>query len=52
MEELDLEPMFEASLEDFEGEDFCSHCGKEFTDFSDLGCGHCDRRHPEFGTAG
>jgi hypothetical protein len=27
----------------------CKHCGKEYEDFSDLGCGHCDRRHPEYG---
>ena len=28
----------------------CGHCGKELDDFSDLGCEHCDRRHPDFGT--
>ncbi|MCP9495910.1 MAG: hypothetical protein MSG64_15785 [Pyrinomonadaceae bacterium MAG19_C2-C3] len=27
----------------------CSHCGKDIYDFSDLGCGYCDRRNPEFG---
>lgn len=27
----------------------CEHCGKAFEDCSDLGCGHCDARHPEFG---
>jgi len=27
----------------------CPHCGKEYEDFSDLGCGHCDARHPDFG---
>ena len=30
-------------------EDRCDHCGKPFDEFGDLGCGHCDRRHPEFG---
>ncbi len=33
---------------DYEPE-VCPHCGKEYEDFSDLGCGHCDRRHPEWG---
>jgi hypothetical protein len=28
----------------------CPYCGKEYEDFSDLGCEHCDRRHPDFGT--
>ena len=28
---------------------FCSHCGKDYEDFSDLGCEHCDRRHPLYG---
>lgn len=28
----------------------CPHCGKDIYDFSDLGCGHCDRRSPEWGT--
>ena len=53
----DMDPLqraaFEASIEDVEyarAEDFCSHCGKEMSDFSDLGCEHCDRRHPDFGT--
>lgn len=27
----------------------CGRCGKEFEDFSDLGCGYCDSRHPEWG---
>jgi len=27
----------------------CKHCGKELYDFSDIGCGYCDRRHPDFG---
>jgi hypothetical protein len=27
----------------------CSHCGKPFYDFADLGCEYCDRRHPGFG---
>jgi hypothetical protein len=30
--------------------DYCPHCGKEFEDFSDMGCERCDRRHPGFGT--
>lgn len=29
---------------------YCPHCGKEYEDFSDMGCGHCDRRSPEWGT--
>ena len=29
--------------------DVCPHCGKEFEDFSDIGCGYCDRRSPEWG---
>lgn len=33
-------------------EDFCSHCGKNFYDFSDLGCGFCDRRSPDWGLVG
>jgi len=24
--------------------DACRHCGKEFEEFGDLGCEHCDRR--------
>ncbi len=27
----------------------CSHCGKAFDDFSDLGCEYCDTRHPGYG---
>jgi hypothetical protein len=27
-------------------EAFCPHCGKEYEDFSDLGCEHCDQRYP------
>jgi len=34
--------------EDYEPE-VCPHCGKEYEDFSDIGCGHCDRRSPEWG---
>lgn len=30
-------------------ENYCRHCGKNIYDFSDLGCGHCDRRSPEWG---
>lgn len=29
--------------------DFCHHCGKNIYDFSDLGCGKCDARHPDWG---
>lgn len=29
--------------------DFCPHCGKEYEDFSDMGCGYCDRRSPDWG---
>ena len=28
---------------------FCDHCGKDFEDFSDLGCEYCDARHPHYG---
>jgi hypothetical protein len=35
--------------DDYEPE-CCPFCGKEYEDFSDLGCGHCDRRHPDWGT--
>ncbi len=27
----------------------CPYCGKPYEDFSDLGCGRCDRRSPEWG---
>jgi len=27
----------------------CGHCGKEFEDWSDLGCEYCDARHPCYG---
>lgn len=27
---------------------FCPYCGKDYEDFSDLGCEHCDRRVPGF----
>jgi len=30
-------------------EDFCPWCDKNIFDFSDMGCGHCDRRSPEWG---
>lgn len=33
-------------------ENCCSRCGKEYEDFSDLGCEYCDRRHPLFGLLG
>lgn len=32
-----------------EAERCCHFCGKEFTDFSDLGCEYCDTRCPGFG---
>ena len=35
-------------LDDSEPET-CPHCGKEYEDFSDLGCEYCDRRHPHYG---
>jgi hypothetical protein len=35
--------------EKIDQDDICSHCGKDRYDFSDLGCGYCDRRHPEWG---
>lgn len=35
--------------DDEEEEPICSHCGKPLYDFSDLGCGRCDRRSPEWG---
>lgn len=38
-----------ADLAELDPEDFCSHCGKEFSDFSDLGCGYCDRRNSDWG---
>lgn len=25
-------------------DDYCPFCGKEYEDWSDLGCSHCDRR--------
>lgn len=31
------------------GEEYCPHCGKEYTEFADLGCGYCDRRSPDWG---
>lgn len=30
---------------------YCGRCGKEFEDFSDLGCELCDARHPGFGVS-
>lgn len=32
-----------------EEEPCCPHCGKPIYDFSDIGCGRCDRRSPEWG---
>lgn len=34
---------------DIDTTEYCPHCGKALEDFSDLGCGHCDRRSPEWG---
>jgi len=31
-----------------DGKEFCPNCGKAYEDFSDLGCGRCDRRHPDY----
>lgn len=42
----------EASLAEVEGDlvaECCHFCGKPLDEFGDLGCAHCDRRHPEFG---
>ena len=39
-----------APWDDEEDEPTCSHCGKPFYDFSDIGCGYCDQRSPEWGT--
>jgi rubrerythrin len=36
-----------SELDDLESES-CPHCGKAYEDFSDLGCGFCDRRSPDF----
>jgi hypothetical protein len=33
-----------------EDEPCCPFCGKAYEDFSDMGCGHCDRRSPDWGT--
>ena len=35
-------------MDDDRESETCSHCGKPYEDFSDLGCEYCDRRHPEF----
>lgn len=34
------------SAADIDTTEYCSHCGKDIEDFSDLGCEHCDRRYP------
>jgi hypothetical protein len=34
---------------DDEAEECCSSCGKPYEDFSDMGCGRCDQRHPDWG---
>lgn len=36
-------------IDDGDIEQCCPHCGKDIYDFSDLGCEHCDARHPGFG---
>jgi hypothetical protein len=40
-----------ASMGDYydDGGEYCSHCGKDIYDWSDLGCEYCDRRHPAYG---
>ena len=35
--------------EDDRDPDTCPHCGKEYEDFSDMGCEYCDTRHPFYG---
>jgi hypothetical protein len=30
-------------------EDYCRNCGKEFSDFGDIGCEHCDTRAVGYG---
>lgn len=37
------------SFDEADIETTCDHCGKDIYDFSDLGCGYCDARHPGFG---
>lgn len=39
----------DCGVEDTRTPEVCPHCGKEYEDFSDLGCEYCDRRHPNFG---
>jgi protein-arginine kinase activator protein McsA len=46
MAELDEDPEIDEDME----LETCPHCGKAFEDFSEIGCGHCDRRSPEWGT--
>jgi len=41
--------MTDDDVEDFLAANSCPYCGKEYEDFSDLGCGHCDRRSPDWG---
>lgn len=36
-------------LEDDEPDECCPYCGKAYEDFSDMGCGYCDRRSPDWG---
>lgn len=48
----EMTPEQQAAVEGLDDEDpldYCDHCGKAFEDFSDLGCGYCDRRSPEWG---
>lgn len=37
------------SSDEIKDEPVCLHCGKPLYDFSDIGCGHCDQRSPEWG---
>lgn len=50
-----IEPYYEHEFWFYDDGDYeadcCWHCGKEFEDFSDLGCEYCDSRHPGFGVA-
>lgn len=46
--EVDLTPD-DIGVDEEDQRECCSFCGKPYEDFSDLGCGHCDRRSPEWG---
>ena len=32
-----------------DGQERCQECGKDYEDFSDIGCWRCDQRSPDFG---